>query len=231
MGELNIKTMKHDKLLLEKSHGSNPAIGKNLYADREMQLEDMKIINRRFMGAGMSQSYASIYWQEHYYEGNKFEYVAELGSQKGCLSTYFANMAAITEAFFFDTFEINPKQDWYNRSNEGAGHWFDKLSEISPFINSFHQNVFDTSSINGIKENIDKFKTFIFCDGGNKALEFSTFAPLLKKGDCIAVHDWGHEIGSRDTDPVCKEYGLEVHEPYAASSLGLQTQIMPFIKK
>ena len=148
MGELNIKTMKHDKLLLEKSHGNNPAIDKNLYADREMQLEDMKIINRRFMGAGMSQSYASIYWQEHYYEGNKFEYVAELGSQKGCLSTYFANMAAITEAFFFDTFEINPKQDWYNRSNEGAGHWFDKLSEISPFINSFHQNVFDTSSIN-----------------------------------------------------------------------------------
>ena len=44
MGELNIKTMKHDKLLLEKSHGNNPAIDKNLYADREMQLEDMKII-------------------------------------------------------------------------------------------------------------------------------------------------------------------------------------------
>ena len=223
--------MKYDKSLLEKCHGSNPAIDTNLYTNSEIHFEDMCIINRRFMGAGMSQSYASIYWQEYYYEGNRFEYVVELGSQKGSLSTYFANMAAISESFFFDTFEFNPEKDWYNRPNEGAGHWFDKLSANSAFINFFHQDVFNESSINGIKENIDQFKTFIFCDGGNKPLEFSTYAPLLKKGDCIAVHDWGHEVGNPHTDPVCEKYGLEVHQPYANSSMRLRTQIMPFIKK
>lgn len=223
--------MKYDKSLFQKSHGSNPAIETNLYINKEIHLEDMKIINRRFMGAGMSQSYAAIYWQEYYFEGNRFEYVVELGSQKGALSTYFANMAAISEAFFFDTFEIAPEQDWYNRPNEGAGHWFDKLSANSPFINFFHQDIFSEASVSGIKENLDQFKTFIFCDGGNKAAEFSTFAPLLKKGDCIAVHDWGYEIGAQHTEPVCEEHGLEVHEPYATSAERLQTQIMPFIKK
>jgi cephalosporin hydroxylase len=223
--------MKHHKPLLESCHGSNPLIETNLYTNSEIKLEDMKIINRRFMGAGMSQSYAAIYWQEYYYEANRFEYVVEFGSQKGSLSTYFANMAAITEAFFFDTFEFYPQTDWYSRPNEGAGHWFSKLADNSPFINYFHQDVFDESSVNRVKENIDQFKTFIFCDGGDKVSEFLLYSPLLKKGDCIAVHDWNHEIGAIHTAPICEKYGLEPHEPYASSAMNLQTQIMPFIKK
>ena len=223
--------MKHDKSLLHSRHGSNPLIETSLYTDKAIKLEDMKIINRRFMGAGMSQSYAAIYWQEYYYEANRFEYVVEFGSQKGSLSTYLANMAGISEAFFFDTFELYPDTDWYSRPNEGAGHWFDKLSDSSPFVNYFHQDVFHEDSINRVKGNIDQFKTFIFCDGGSKINEFHLYAPLLKKGDCIAVHDWNHEIGAMHTDPICQEHGLEQHEPYASSAMGLETQIMPFIKK
>lgn len=223
--------MKHNKSLIHRNHGSNPLIETNLYTNSMINLNDMKQINRRFMGAGMSQSYAAIYWQEYYYEGNRFDYVVELGSQKGSLSTYFANMAAITEAFFFDTFELYPDADWNNRPNEGAGHWFHKMAEMSPFINYFHENVFEESAINKIKQNIEQFKTFIFCDGGDKAAEFNLYAPLLKKGDCIAVHDWGYEIGDIHTQQTCYDHGLEKHEPYASSALLLETQIMPFIKK
>jgi len=172
--------MKHHKPLLESCHGSNPLIETNLYINSEIKLEDMKIINRRFMGAGMSQSYAAIYWQEYYYEANRFEYVVEFGSQKGSLSTYFANMAAITEAFFFDTFEFYPQTDWYSRPNEGAGHWFSKLADNSPFINYFHQDVFDESSVNRVKENIDS-KHLFFVMGEIKCQNFFFILHYLKK--------------------------------------------------
>jgi len=33
-------------------------------------------------------------------------------------------------------------------------------------------------------------KCLLFCDGGNKVLEFKTFGPLLKVGDLIFAHDY-----------------------------------------
>jgi len=36
------------------------------------------------------------------------------------------------------------------------------------------------------------------CGSGNKPLEMQTFAPMLRTGDYVAVHDWGTEIGYDD---------------------------------
>lgn len=36
----------------------------------------------------------------------------------------------------------------------------------------------------------DAGKCFLLCDGGNKEKEWNTFAPFLKPGDVIGVHDW-----------------------------------------
>lgn len=231
--------MKYDKSLLYEGHGSYPGIEKNLYTALPklpfqktfMDLDDVKKINRRFMGGGMSQSYAAIYFFEYYFEAHRFDYVIEFGSQKGALSTYFANLAGITESVFFDTFELFPEQAWNQRIHEGCGHWFAKLSEISPFINCYHQDVFGPEVFNHVKENMEQFeKTFIFCDGGNKIKEFHMYAPLLKKGDRIAVHDWGLEIGYGNIKNVCEQYNLIPDEPYANSATRLQTTILPFRK-
>lgn len=37
-------------------------------------------------------------------------------------------------------------------------------------------------------------RTVLFLDGGDKPYEFRTFVPALKKGDIVAVHDWGRAI-------------------------------------
>ena len=231
--------MKYDKSLLFEGHGSYPGIEKDLYIPLPrlpfqktfMELDDLKKINRRFMGGGMSQSYAAIYWFEYYFEANRFDYVIEFGSQKGALSTYFANLAGITESVFFDTFELFPDVAWNQRIHEGCGHWFSKLSEISPFINCYHQDIFTEETFNHVKENMEQFdRTFIFCDGGNKIQEFIMYAPLLKKGDRIAVHDWGLEIGYNSIRQACEENGLVPDEPYVQSALGLETTICPFRK-
>ena len=41
-------------------------------------------------------------------------------------------------------------------------------------------------------------KVLFFCDNGNKIEEFNLYAPYLKKGDIIFVHDWGNEIDLQD---------------------------------
>ena len=231
--------MKYNKNLLHNEHGNLDAIEKNLYTvlPRQryqktfMELDDLKIINRRFMGGGMSQNYAAIYFMEYYFEAHRFKYVVEFGSQKGTLSTYFANLAGITEALFFDTFELFPDQDWNVRPHEGCGHWYSKLAEVSPHINYYHQDIFSATTFEHVKENMEELgDTFIFCDGGNKVQEFNMYAPLMRKGDRIAVHDWGLEIHYPPIRATAEQYNLIPDEPFVTSAHNLATTIMPFRK-
>tara|TARA_R110000765_G_scaffold55804_1_gene110460 strand:- start:229 stop:900 length:672 start_codon:yes stop_codon:yes gene_type:complete len=222
--------MKYDKSLLTDIHGSGPGQNTGAYSSKVLTLEDTLKINQRYMGGGMSQNYFAIPWFEYYLDANRFEYIVEFGSQKGCLSTYFANFAGITERVFFDTFELYPEECWFNRPEEGCGHWFEKLANISPHINSFYIDVFEEEAISHVQGNIEQFKTFIFCDGGDKVKEFNNYAPLLKSGDCIAVHDWGHEIDTHNIQETLDSYNLEVDPLFAESASKTGTLIMPFRK-
>jgi hypothetical protein len=38
----------------------------------------------------------------------------------------------------------------------------------------------------------------LYCDNGSKPLEVGTFAPALRPGDFLAVHDLGTEVFTRD---------------------------------
>ena len=222
--------MKYNKTLFNDVHASSELIPKQIYKDKPLKIENIKTINQKFMGGGMSQNYLAIPWFEYYFDTHNFEYMVEFGSQKGCLSTYFANFAGITEKMFFETYEIDPNRDWYTRKYEGCGHWYEKLADMSPFINYYHRDVFSDETREHIQENIAEFKTFIFADGGDKAREFNMYAPLLKKGDCIAVHDWGQEIFYHQIERTILEHGFVIDEPFASSADALGTWIMTFRK-
>jgi len=222
--------MKYDKKLFSSEHAASDLIPKQIYKDKPLTIDNIRQINQKFMGGGMSQNYLAIPWFEYYFDMHNFGYMVEFGSQKGCLSTYFANFAAITEQMFFETYELFPDKDWSTREYEGCGHWYEKLSEISPFINFKHQDVFSAETQDHVRENIQEFKTFIFCDGGDKALEFNTYAPMLKPGDCIAVHDWGQEIFYSQIQHTIDAHNLVVDEPFASSAQSLGTWIMCFRK-
>ncbi len=223
--------MKYDKNLLQDVHANSELIPKQMHKEKPLDINDVARINQKFMGGGMSQNYFAIPWFEYYFDIHSFEYMVEFGSQKGCLSTYFANFCGITEQMFFDTFEFAPEGCWYAREYEGCGHWYEKLAEISPYINYFHQDVFSEETKLHVVENISQFKTFIFCDGGDKAKEFNMYAPLLKSGDCIAVHDWNREIGYNQINHTLEKYNLVPDEPSVISAAQFNTWIMPFIKR
>ena len=223
--------MKYDKNILQNIHGISELIPKQLYKEKIMTVGDISVINQKLMGGGMSQNWLAIPWFEYYFDTHNFEYMVEIGSQKGSLSVYLANYVAVTEKMFFETYELFPQDTWYKREYEGCGHWYEKLAGVSPYINFFQEDIFSEPARKHITENVADFKTFIFCDGGDKAREFNMYAPLLKSGDCIAVHDWGKEIFWPEIQATLDKHNLVPDEPFATSAQELQTWIMPFVKR
>ncbi len=186
---------------------------------------------KRFIGGEVAQNYAAMYFFEHYIDYHKFEYVIEFGTQTASLSLYLANMAAATEQFLFHTFEIDKKLDYYNRPKGGVGHWFDKIESITEYAKSFEMDVFGPKVREIIEPNIKQYKTFIFCDNGDKARELNQYAELLKPGDCIAVHDWGTGVFQHQIQHTLVAQKLELDEPWATNNQDLRNLIRPFIKR
>ena len=223
--------MKYDKTLLN-PYIQGKDIDRNNFSDVIIAPNHMFSICQRFMGAGMSQNFGAIMILEHYNSIHDFQYVIEIGSEKGCLSTYLANLAGMTERFFFETYEISKQSHWYNREIEGAGHWFEKLEKISPFISSHEADIFSDDVLSHVEENMhdNNLKTLIFCDGGNKIKELEVYAPLLKPEDRIMVHDWNIEISEASINHIIKDNNLVYDEPMCHSCGNLGTTMMVFRK-
>lgn len=88
----------------------------------------------------------------------------------------------------------------------------------------------DSNSEKTIKEEMTPFirsegTTIVFCDGGNKIMDFINYSPLIKKGDYIGVHDycidrkiflkeyygkiWNYcRLVESDISGICQEFGL-----------------------
>ena len=61
-------------------------------------------------------------------------------------------------------------------------------------VNFVVDDCFSEKSVALIKEYVEDTPVLFICDGGNKAREFNTFAPLLPDGSIVAVHDWDFEV-------------------------------------
>jgi hypothetical protein len=210
-------------MIFNNKHGIS--IPKNNF-NTSIDCDSMRYVNTRILGGGASQNFAAFKLLENYIAYEKPEYVVEIGSQKGGLSVYLGTIACVTEQFIFHTFDIS-KSDWNNRENEGVGHWFEKMESICPFCKSFESDIFSEFSYNLISENIKKYKTLIICDGGNKPKEIQIFSTLLKSGDMIMAHDFGHEIFDHHVDYNI----LQPHEPFNQRFIDNKTLFKTFIKK
>lgn len=121
--------------------------------------------------------------------------IIEIGTASGMFTLFLGIYASGNNAKVF-TYDIaNPSS------------LFLELSQHLP-IKFTKRDVFADESITEISEIIKSGKILLLCDGGNKPKEFKTFFPMLKKGDLIAVHDWGSEF--------TKEFmtGFESHLDY-----------------
>lgn len=114
---------------------------------------------------------------------NKFDSIIELGTLYGGL-TLLLGLHAL---------RLNARVLTIDIRDEPTG-FYQKLKDILP-ITFLKSDIFSMEAEQLIKEMIaNSKKTLLYCDGGNKAKEFNTFAPLIKKGDIIIAHDHPREI-------------------------------------
>lgn len=152
------------------------------------------IFEQTFLGVPAVQRWCDLWlWEQIFQRTPGLSGVIELGTLKGGLSL-FLRLQTLQRGQLFTTVD-----------------WVDHLTPCP---------LFDLVALQGHQLRIDMWEDvgrkvidqmlaadawhplLLLCDGGNKPREVQTFAPLLRSGDLIAVHDWGTEFGPGDLTPV-----------------------------
>lgn len=132
----------------------------------------------------------------------KPDLIIELGTGSGASTLFFSLHAPIVTFDIADKCDIALKDIFrYNSSAKILNIELHQKKDI------FTKAVLDY--IYTLIAQVQDKKIFLFCDNGDKPREFETFAPLLKAGDYIAVHDVGLEITQDQIDTVYLKNNLE----------------------
>jgi hypothetical protein len=150
-----------------------------------------------FLGVQTIQYAIDFYiWEMLFHDYPDIERVVELGTAWGGLSMLLGLHALQLGADFVSYDNGDCFEHW---STDGPYAWDTPVGEL--FSNSFRIGDVFGEYLDEIKETVAlPGRTLLVCDGGNKRLEYKTFAPLLKPGDIVTVHDWAAEIFEEDID-------------------------------
>jgi cephalosporin hydroxylase len=153
------------------------------------------IFHTTFFGLRAIQHWSDVVlWELFFEEQGGLKAVLELGSGGHGLSIIFA-LHAVTRGFQLYTFDRRRYQslDW----------------PLPKLLNLEKQaQVVDLFSEAGAKRVLqllakpELHPLLLFCDDGDKPREFATFAPHLRPGDYVGVHDWGLEFYAEDVLPM-----------------------------
>lgn len=136
-----------------------------------------------FLGVRMGQWWQDLQiWEWFLNEHPGIGEIIEIGTWEGGFATYL-NLQCLARGMRFRSFDIQPF--WCGMRNnlflwsllgsrvEIGNAWYDAGKQI--------RKCFETEN---------RAPILLFCDGGNKPKEFKLFAPSLRNGDFLAVHDW-----------------------------------------
>lgn len=152
---------------------------------------------RSYAGIPVERKWADIFTVEVLLAYAQPQLVIELGTGTGGFSAFLATWCYQTGARFM-TFDTHYKGSPTKRANYRA------LGLIRRLAGSYQsRDVFAARTVRKIGNQVRRpGVAFIYCDNGNKAKELRTYAPLLKPGDFIAVHDYGSEVFPADVEPI-----------------------------
>jgi hypothetical protein len=152
--------------------------------------------------------------------------IIELGTCRGGFTVFLKKTFPEADVYTFDITKDMP---------EGLHHPPHKLNSAFSVFEKFgihfeECNVFE--NIAKIQNLIQKDGlTLLFCDGGNKPLEFQVFSQFLKKGDLIFAHDYV----DNDENFAVNFYGKiwNWHETKESDLSGacLQQNLSPFMQE
>ena len=108
--------------------------------------------------------------------------IVELGTMFGGLTTALYDSAPGAVIATFDCDPSRPHCKFVELVNSNKNIYYKRLDLLS-----------------GASGEVTKYigkpgRTFLYCDNGEKLDEMLLYAPYLKAGDMLGVHDWGIEI-------------------------------------
>ena len=156
-----------------------------------------------FLGRPMGQTFAALHVFEKVFLEYPFKQLIEFGTWKGGLSMYFL-LYCLSENAKFTTYDTLKLPAYIDDNKK------DILRHVLHFDKYFKNKDIFKEKKNIVNSIQSAGRTFLFCDGGDKQLEFNTFAPLLKQDDIIAVHDWNTEIFLSQIIDTINSYKLEM---------------------
>ena len=149
-------------------------------------------LNSTFAGEEIAQRWSDLFIFERVFQEFKPDIIIELGTYLGGLTHFLSLHASV-----WTIDNMHRKITKYNNVTYTIADVFSKIT-IKQIENAIkmHKNI------------------FFFCDNGNKIEEFKLYAPLIKKGDMIFVHDWNNEIKIEDIEETIKKENLKpyLHE-------------------
>jgi hypothetical protein len=143
--------------------------------------------NVTIFGEKCDQPFTAFYvWEKFLFAyKDKIRRFLELGCDNGGMSTYFALWCH------------NINADYHGYDKNRSGSYKDtpikKLVQLHKKIQT--GNIYVDKSVEEVKTVIQRTgMSVVFCDCIDKPWEFKTYAPMLKTGDVVVVHDWDRAI-------------------------------------
>ena len=156
-------------------------------------------------------------------ENPGIEGIVEIGTAMGALSIYLglwgARLGIPVDTFDHSEFAF---QKEHNVDAITAKPIFDKLG-----VKLHKANVFTDEGHHEVISLLKGKPVYLFCDGGNKAREFRTFAPMLVNGSTVSTHDWPGEIKPSDVEATVKDLGLVPFEDETWGKIATATWMKP----
>lgn len=151
----------------------------------------MEITPIKPIGIEIAQKWEQLRAILEFIDENDVELFIELGVWKGGIASLLTARTLLVPNFWYIGVDVN-----------GMLHLNEHVMTFinsSPKANIILANVFDMETQMDLYRIIHTHnKVFLFCDNGDKPKEIRTYAPYLKSGDFIAVHDYNTEIFDED---------------------------------
>jgi len=158
---------------------------------RERLIDDMCRLDARntLFGMGIQQSWSSLFLlNKVIVENPDITRIVELGTLTGGFSMLLG-MTVKPRGGTVLTFDSKRSPDDH------------VLAAFELFNVEFRRaDIWDAKSLSEIEDFIRDERALIFCDNGNKAVEFPFFVKMAKPNDVIMAHDWMMEIHPQHLD-------------------------------
>ena len=138
-------------------------------------------------GVIIQQSWLDLWlWEQLLNAHPETRTIIEIGTKHGGLSLYLLSQATYRGMFFW-TYDILPcpRPELHHHFQEG---------------NIFRANGKHLKELLAVAPH----PLILFCDGGDKQMEFKMFVPSLQPGDIVGAHDWGSEFWPRSVECVAQ---------------------------